>query len=343
MLQISPKILVTGGAGFIGSAMIRQLLQETDSRVLNLDKLTYAACLPGLEEFRKQPNYEFIEADICDGQTVSAAMGKFQPDAVIHAAAESHVDRSISGPAEFITTNLVGTYSLLEATRAYWERLPTDRQGSFRFVQVSTDEVYGTLGDKGQFTERTSYDPRNPYSASKAGSDHLAMAWFHTFGLPTIKTHSCNNFGPYQFPEKLIPVVIYKALQEEKLTIYGTGDNVRDWLHVDDHVRALRLVLEQGRVGETYNIGGNHEKTNLELVCQVCDVLDHLRPRLYGSYRDLIAFVEDRPGHDKRYAIDAQKISGELGWKPLIPFEEGLAQTVQWYLESDWCFKQCKA
>ncbi len=337
--QPSSKILVTGGAGFVGSAVVRQLLGETDVRVLNFDKLTYAASLSSLDTCKTDPRYEFVEADICDALAVREALGSFQPEAIVHSAAESHVDRSIAGPAEFIKTNLVGTFTLLDATLDYWKSLDARRQSSFRFLHVSTDEVYGSLGRDGLFTESTTYDPHSPYSASKAGSDHLTMAWHYTYGLPTLVTHCSNNYGPFQFPEKLVPLMILNALEEKPLPIYGTGDNIRDWLHVADHVRALRLALDRGRVGATYNIGGYNERTNLEIVGQICTILDELRPRRSGSYRDLIAFVEDRPGHDKRYAIDAQRITAELDWRPRHSFEEGLADTIRWYLENQWWWK----
>lgn len=332
--KLPSKIMVTGGAGFVGSATIRHALGAYDCEVLNFDKLTYAANLASLHEVSDSKRYRLIEADICDVGVVSKALREFQPDAIIHAAAESHVDRSIAGPAEFIQTNLVGTATLLEATREYWSSLDEEQMARFRFLHVSTDEVYGSLGDDGLFREDTPYSPRSPYSASKAGSDHLTMAWHHTYGLPTLITHCSNNYGPFQFPEKIVPLVILNALDEKSLPIYGTGENVRDWLHIEDHVRALFTVLVSGSVGETYNIGGDNERTNLEVVRSICDILDRFQPRQKGSYHDLLTFVEDRPGHDKRYAIDATKIKSELDWCPQRSFDEALVETVQWYIEN---------
>ncbi|CAH1387631.1 dTDP-glucose 4,6-dehydratase [Candidatus Nitrotoga sp. M5] len=329
-------ILVTGGAGFIGSAVIRQLIAETDVTVINVDKLTYAGNLQSLISVADNPRYCFEHVDICDTATVANLFHKHQPDAVMHLAAESHVDRSITGPAAFIETNIIGTYTLLQAARKYWNELSTERKNTFRFHHISTDEVYGSLGEAGFFTENTAYQPNSPYSASKASSDHLVRAWYHTFGLPVVTTNCSNNYGPYHFPEKLIPLIILNACNGKPLPIYGKGDNIRDWLYVDDHARALRLVLERGRVGETYNIGGWNEKSNLEVVHAICTILDELRPQ-DAPYASLITYVPDRPGHDHRYAIDAGKVAHELGWKPLETFETGLRKTVNWYLTNpDW-------
>ncbi len=325
------KILITGGAGFIGSALIRHLIGNTDDQVVNLDKLTYAGNLQSLESVSGTARYVFEHVDICDAQEVARVFRQHQPDAVMHLAAESHVDRSISGPAAFIQTNIVGTYTLLEAARAYWGSLEGNRKATFRFHHISTDEVYGSLGEKGFFTEETAYQPNSPYSASKAASDHLVRSWHHTYGLPVVTTNCSNNYGPYHFPEKLIPLMILNAVNGKPLPIYGKGDNIRDWLYVDDHARALRLVLEKGRLGETYNIGGWNEKTNLEVVRSICAILDELHPQGKPHER-LISYVPDRPGHDKRYAIDASKIERELGWKPEETFESGLRKTVQWFL-----------
>lgn len=334
----SRTVFVTGGAGFIGSALIRLLIDESDWRIVNIDKLTYAGNLESLAMVANHPRYGFSHGDICDRAMLDHLFVEHEPSGVIHLAAESHVDRSIHGPADFIQTNVVGTYTLLEATRAYWSSLSPGDKSAFRFLQVSTDEVYGSLGDVGLFTEATPYRPNSPYSASKASSDHLARAWRHTYGLPVLVTNCSNNYGPYQFPEKLIPLMILNALQGKSLPIYGKGDNVRDWLSVDDHVRALHLVLSRGVPGETYNIGGGSEKTNLEVVDTLCDLLDEMRARPDGrSYRGQKTFVADRPGHDRRYAIDAAKIERELGWKPLESFASGMRKTVAWYLaNADW-------
>lgn len=330
------KILVTGGAGFIGSAVIRQIIAETNASVVNVDKLTYAGNLQSLASVADNPRYCFEHVDICDAAEIGRLFREHQPDAVMHLAAESHVDRSISGPAAFIETNIVGTYTLLEASREHWGGLPAQRKDAFRFHHISTDEVYGSLGETGFFTEDTPYQPNSPYSASKASSDHLVRAWHHTYGLPVVTTNCSNNYGPYHFPEKLIPLVILNAVNGKPLPIYGKGDNIRDWLYVDDHARALRLVLEKGRPGETYNIGGWNEKTNLEVVLAICAILDELRPQ-GASHASLITYVKDRPGHDRRYAIDAGKVARELGWKPLETFETGLRKTVEWYLaNTDW-------
>ncbi|MBA3023280.1 MAG: dTDP-glucose 4,6-dehydratase [Gammaproteobacteria bacterium] len=330
------KILVTGGAGFIGSAVLRQFLNETDCHVVNVDKLTYAGNLQSLASVSDSPRYAFEKVDICDAAEVARVFREHQPDALMHLAAESHVDRSISGPAEFIQTNIFGTYTLLEAARNHWNNLEGDKKADFRFHHISTDEVYGSLGDEGFFTEDTAYKPNSPYSASKASSDHLVRAWHHSYGLPVVTTNCSNNYGPYHFPEKLIPLVILNAVNGKPLPIYGKGDNIRDWLYVDDHARALRLVLEKGTLGETYNIGGRNEKTNLEVVQTICAILDELRPQ-GAPHSQLITYVTDRPGHDMRYAIDASKIANDLGWKPLETFDTGLRKTVQWYLSNtDW-------
>jgi len=333
------KILLTGGAGFIGSAVVRQLIRETEHEVINVDKLTYAGNLESLAEARESPRHHFEQVDICDPAEVARVFDQHRPDAVMHLAAESHVDRSIDGPGAFIQTNVVGTFTLLHAARAYWTNLSSEAKPQFRFHHVSTDEVYGSLGATGYFTEETPYDPRSPYSASKAASDHLARAWQHTYGMPTIVTNCSNNYGPYHFPEKLIPLVILNAKAGKPLPIYGKGDNIRDWLYVDDHARALRLVLEKGKPGETYNIGGHNERTNLDVVEGICKLLDEMIPDSpHAPHSNLITFVADRPGHDRRYAIDAGKIERELGWTPAETFETGLKQTVAWYLANDeWC------
>ena len=333
------RILVTGGAGFIGSALIRHLIKDTDHEVLNLDKLTYAGNLESLREVESNPRYRFLQADIGDQPAVADALQSFQPDAIMHLAAESHVDRSIDGPAAFIQTNIVGTYALLEATRAYWSKLDEARRQAFRFHHISTDEVYGDLhGVDDLFTETTPYAPSSPYSASKAASDHLVRAWQRTYGLPVLLTNCSNNYGPYHFPEKLIPLVILNALDGKALPVYGNGQQVRDWLFVEDHARALLQVVTRGAVGETYNIGGHNEQKNLDVVHAICDLLDELQPRAAGSYREQITFVTDRPGHDLRYAIDASKIERELGWTPEETFPSGLRKTVRWYLDNlDWC------
>lgn len=328
-------LLITGGAGFIGSALIRHLIRETDYAVVNIDKLTYAGNLESLSEIETHPNYHFIQADICDADKMAAVFSEFQPMGIMHLAAESHVDRSIDGPAEFVQTNLVGTYTLLEAVRNYWSALQPDQKKAFRFHHISTDEVYGSLGENGLFTETTAYQPNSPYSATKAGSDHLVRAWHHTYGLPVVLTNCSNNYGPYQFPEKLIPLMINNALAGKALPVYGNGQNIRDWLYVDDHVEALQLVLEKGKLGESYNIGGFNEHTNLDVVNTLCQILDDLLPdSAYKPHKNLIHFVTDRPGHDLRYAIDATKIQKELGWQPRETFESGLRKTVEWYLDN---------
>ena len=328
------RILVTGGAGFIGSAVVRQLLAAGDRTVINLDKLTYAANLASLGDSVRHANYRFEQADICDATALGRVFATHKPDAVMHLAAESHVDRSIDGPGAFIETNVVGTYRLLQAAREHWAGLKGMAKETFRFHHVSTDEVYGSLGPSGLFTEATAYQPNSPYSASKASSDHLVRAWGATYGFPVIVTNCSNNYGPCQFPEKLIPLTILKGLSGQPMPVYGRGDNIRDWLYVEDHARALRLVLDKGAIGETYNIGGLNEKTNLCVVETICDVLDTLRPA-GAPRRRLIAFVTDRPGHDHRYAIDATKIERALGWKPVETFESGLKKTIQWYLDNE--------
>jgi dTDP-glucose 4,6-dehydratase len=336
----SRTVLVTGGAGFIGSALVRHLLLDTSYRVVNVDKLTYAGNLDSVAPVLPNERYSFEQVDVCDRSAMDRLFRQHEPDAVMHLAAESHVDRSIDGAADFIQTNIVGTYTLLEASRAYWSSLAEVDRRKFRFLHVSTDEVFGSLDKDGFFTEDTPYDPRSPYSASKASSDHLVRAWQHTHGLPTLITNCSNNYGPFQFPEKLIPVVIQNALAGRPIPVYGRGDNVRDWLYVDDHVRALLAVLERGVVGETYTIGGHNEKSNLDVVKTLCSLLDELVdvPAVEGGHASLIAFVKDRPGHDWRYAIDAGKIARELGWTPRESFESGLRRTVEWYLENQgWC------
>lgn len=332
-------ILLTGGAGFIGSNLVHFLLREKNVTVVNLDKLTYAGNLESLRDLEDDPRHIFIQGDIRDRELIDTLLSKHHPSAVMHLAAESHVDRSIDGPGEFISTNVNGTFTLLEAVRAYWSRLDDNAAADFRFLHVSTDEVYGSLGDKGFFTEKTPYAPNSPYSASKAASDHLVRAYHHTYGLPTLTTNCSNNYGPNQFPEKLIPLMILNALDGKELPVYGAGKNVRDWLYVEDHCEALWTVLRNGRPGEVYNIGGNNERTNLQVVHTLCDLLDALRPRPDSlSYREQIRFVQDRPGHDLRYAIDASKIQRELGWTPRETFESGMKKTVEWYLSNlEWC------
>ena len=332
------RVLVTGGAGFIGSALVRHLIQNTTSQVLNVDNLTYAGNLESLNSVKGNPAYRFAQADVCDPIALFNLFRDFNPEAVIHLAAESHVDRSIDGPAAFIETNIQGTYVLLQAAREYWETLPVAGKAAFRFHHVSTDEVFGALGDTGLFTETTPYNPRSPYSASKAASDHLVRAWHETYGLPVLLTNCSNNYGPCQFPEKLVPLTILKALRGEPLPVYGKGENIRDWLYVDDHVRAILTVLERGEVGATFNIGGNSERKNLDVVKTLCARLDELKPHPDRRYESLISFVTDRPGHDWRYAMDSSKLQRELGWKPQETFESGIAKTVQWYLDNpEWC------
>ena len=332
-------LLVTGGAGFIGSALIRHLLADGDYRVVNVDKLTYAASLDALESAAENPCYAFIQADVSDASAMERVFGEHQPDGVIHLAAESHVDRSIEGPAEFIQTNIVGTFRLLDVALGYWRALSQERRNSFRFHHVSTDEVYGSIGSGGFSAEDSPYAPNSPYSASKAGADHLVRAWHRTYGLPVVTTRCSNNYGPYQHPEKLIPLTILNAVAGKPLPVYGSGENVRDWLHVEDHVRAILAVFQRGRVGETYNVGGHNQTRNVDLVHRLCDLLDALRPSATNApYREQVRFVTDRPGHDLRYAMDAGKIECELGWTPHESFDRGLRKTVHWYLDHlPWC------
>ncbi|HTV90558.1 MAG TPA: dTDP-glucose 4,6-dehydratase [Stellaceae bacterium] len=331
------RLLVTGGAGFIGSAVCRLFVGEWGIEILNVDKLTYAANLASLQAVESDPRYRFHRADVCDQSAIAALLREFAPEAVLHLAAESHVDRSIDGPGDFIRTNIEGTYALLEAALDYWRRLPAEPARRFRFHHVSTDEVFGSLGPAGRFTEDSRYQPNSPYAASKAASDHLVRAWHETYGLPVVLSNCSNNYGPYHFPEKLIPLVILKALHGEAIPIYGTGDNVRDWLYVEDHAAALHAVLTAGRPGETYNIGGDGERSNLAVVTAICDLLDELLPAAaHRPHAKLIEFVADRPGHDKRYAIDAAKIRTQLGWQPCESFDTGLRKTVLWYLANPW-------
>jgi len=329
------RVLVTGGAGFIGSALVRHLVLDKRYEVLNVDALTYAGNLASLRTVEDQPNYRFLKANICDRAAMTEAFESFRPDRVMHLAAESHVDRSITGAAEFVETNIIGTFTLLDVALAYWRTLGGAERERFRFLHVSTDEVYGSLGAEGLFTEETPYDPSSPYSASKASSDHLAKAWQRTYGLPVVVSNCSNNYGPYHFPEKLIPLTILNALAGDRLPVYGRGENVRDWLFVEDHARALDIIIERGRVGETYNVGGRNERRNIDVVETICAVLDKLvpgdRPRT-----ELIEFVTDRPGHDARYAIDATKLESELGWRAQDDFDSGIAKTVEWYLDNAW-------
>jgi dTDP-glucose 4,6-dehydratase len=326
-------IFVTGGAGFIGSAVVRHLLHDTEARVVNIDKLTYAANLDSLPGAAGHPHYAFEQNCICEGGDLRKLFEKYQPDAVMNLAAESHVDRSIDGPGEFIKTNIVGTFTLLQEALRHWRSLSPEKRAAFRFLHISTDEVFGSLGDDGLFTETTAYAPNSPYSASKASSDHLVRAWRETYELPALVTNCSNNYGPYHFPEKLIPHMIIKGLAGEKLPVYGDGKNIRDWLYVEDHAKALTLVLERGVVGETYNVGGRNERTNLHVVETICDLLDDIAPSAAGPRRNLISFVTDRPGHDRRYAIDASKLEHELGWKAEENFETGIEKTVRWYVD----------
>ncbi|WP_191250698.1 dTDP-glucose 4,6-dehydratase [Kordiimonas sediminis] len=330
------KIIVTGGAGFIGSAVCRHLVKDLGHMAINVDKLTYAGNLASLKEIEDSELYHFEKVDICDRAALDALFTKYQPDAVMHLAAESHVDRSITGAGDFIKTNIVGTFELLEAARGYWQSLSEAGKQAFRFLHVSTDEVYGSLGDTGLFMETTPYDPSSPYSASKASADHLANAWHETYGFPVVISNCSNNYGPYHFPEKLIPLVILNALDGQPLPIYGDGSNVRDWLYVEDHAKALFTILTTGRLGEKYNVGGRNERTNLQVVKGICKILDARRPKETGKYEDQITYVTDRPGHDARYAIDATKLETELGWRAEENFETGIEKTVDWYLENDW-------
>ena len=332
------RILVTGGAGFIGSAVCRHLIGTVGCEVLNVDKLTYAGNLASLRDIEADPRYRFSQTDICDLEAMRALFASFKPTGVMHLAAESHVDRSITGAKDFIETNINGTFVMLEAARAYWSALPAAEKAAFRFLHVSTDEVYGSLGETGLFHEKTPYEPSSPYSASKAAADHLAYAWQHTYGLPVVISNCSNNYGPYHFPEKLIPLVILNALHGKPLPVYGQGTNVRDWLYVEDHARALYLVLTRGRLGEKYNIGGSNERRNIDVVTRICAVLDQLRPRA-TPHADLITYVQDRPGHDARYAIDAGKLISELGWKAEENFDTGIEKTVRWYLENEWWWR----
>jgi dTDP-glucose 4,6-dehydratase len=332
------RVIVTGGAGFIGSALVRHLVLDKSYEVLNVDALTYAGYLPSLRSVEDKSNYRFLHANICDRAAMQRAMTDFRPDRIMHLAAESHVDRSITGAADFIQTNVVGTFILLEAAREYWNGLKDKAKRDFRFLHVSTDEVYGSLGDDGLFTEQTPYDPSSPYSASKASSDHLAAAWQRTYGLPVVISNCSNNYGPFHFPEKLIPLTILNAFAGERLPVYGKGENVRDWLYVEDHARALDTIAERGRAGETYNVGGRNERKNIDVVRRICAVLDEIvpanRPR-----EELIEFVTDRPGHDARYAIDATKLERELGWRAQENFDSGIEKTVQWYLDNEWWWR----
>lgn len=338
---MTKTIFVTGGAGFIGSALVRFLINETEHTVVNFDKLTYAGNLESLRSVEESERYHFVQGDICDRDTVSSVFAEYQPDFIMHLAAESHVDRSIDGPGEFIQTNIVGTYELLEAARSYYMTLSESKKADFRFHHISTDEVYGDLGQTGLFTEETSYEPSSPYSASKAASDHLVRAWHRTYQLPVVLTNCSNNYGPYHFPEKLIPLIILNALEGKALPVYGDGKQVRDWLFVEDHARALYKVVSEGKLGDTYNIGGFNEKQNIEVVTTICNHLNDLikdKPANLADFKELITFVTDRPGHDVRYAIDATKINKELGWHPEETFESGILKTIQWYLDNQaWC------
>ncbi|MBE6382205.1 MAG: dTDP-glucose 4,6-dehydratase [Lentisphaerae bacterium] len=351
-MSYNKRCIVTGGAGFIGSALVRLLIRETEATVLVVDKLTYAGVPESLKEAgldpatltSSNPRLSFLKADICDMDAMERAFAQFRPDTVFHLAAESHVDRSIDGPGEFVRTNVVGTATLLQASLAYWKSLDESARAAFRFQHISTDEVYGALGPTGMFTETTPYSPHSPYSASKASSDHLVRAWHDTYGMPTLVTNCSNNYGPYHFPEKLIPLVILNCLDGKPLPVYGAGANVRDWLYVDDHARALLAVNEKGAPGGTYNVGGHNERTNLEVVKTVCSILDEMRPRADGrSYAEQITFVADRPGHDMRYAIDPTKIMGEIGWKPRENFDTGIRKTVRWYLDNEWWWGPIRA
>ncbi len=337
--RIEDLIFVTGGAGFIGANFVLKMIKDSSKGLVNLDKLTYAGNLQTLQSIEKNSNYYFYKGDISDKELITRLLNRYQPIAIINFAAETHVDRSIHGPSDFIQTNIVGTYNLLEATRFYFDHLDNSRKAQFRFLHISTDEVYGTLDMNGAaFLETNRYEPNSPYAASKAASDHLVRSWFHTYGLPVLTTNCSNNYGPYQFPEKLIPIIIHNALKDKILPIYGDGMQIRDWLYVEDHCDGIRVVLEKGCVGETYNIGGKNEKTNLSVVHTICTILDQLKPRTdKRSYSEQISFVKDRPGHDRRYGIDASKITNDLGWRPKYTFDSGIQKTVQWYLDhQDW-------
>lgn len=332
------RFLVTGGAGFIGSALVRFLIKKVGAAVLNVDKLTYAGNLESLSSVSGASNYQFLRADVCNRQSMQQAFSSFGPDVVIHLAAESHVDRSIAGAHDFVQTNIVGTFNLLEAARSYWEGLDAETASNFRFLHVSTDEVYGSLGPDGLFTELTPYDPSSPYSASKAASDHLAIAWHRTYGLPVIVSNCSNNYGPFHFPEKLIPLMILNALDDKPLPVYGSGENIRDWLYVDDHASALFSIATRGRLGEKYNVGGGNERRNIDVVRTICAILDRTIPRI-SSYTDLITSVEDRPGHDARYAIDSTKLEAELGWQAVESFDTGIEKTIRWYIDNEWWWR----
>ncbi|HLP67339.1 MAG TPA: dTDP-glucose 4,6-dehydratase [Rhizobium sp.] len=329
------RVIVTGGAGFIGSAVVRHLVTAMGYEVLTIDKLTYAGNLASLSVLDNNPSHRFLKADICDRASIHEAFESFRPDRIMHLAAESHVDRSITGARDFIETNVIGTFTMLEEARCYWQSLPAREKEAFRFLHVSTDEVYGSLGDHGMFTEQTPYDPSSPYSASKAASDHLAKSWARTYGMPVVVSNCSNNYGPYHFPEKLIPLMILNALHGKALPVYGNGANVRDWLYVDDHARALDLIAERGRIGETYNVGGRNERRNIDVVTRICSLMNTLRPE-GGPHERLISHVTDRPGHDARYAIDATKLETELGWKAQENFDSGIEKTVKWYLDNEW-------
>ncbi|MCL6655299.1 dTDP-glucose 4,6-dehydratase [Agrobacterium rubi] len=329
------RVLVTGGAGFIGSAVVRHLINDKHYDVLNVDKLTYAGTLTSLKSVNDNPLYRFENADICDRTAIAQAISSFRPDRIMHLAAESHVDRSITGAKDFVETNVLGTFNMLECARAYWQTLDNTAKETFRFLHISTDEVYGSLGDDGLFTEYTPYDPSSPYSATKAASDHLAKAWGRTYGLPVVVSNCSNNYGPFHFPEKLIPLMIISAMEGKSLPVYGSGSNIRDWLFVEDHAKALDIIAERGRVGETYNVGGRNEQRNMHVVNRICALMDEFRPE-HGPHSKLITYVQDRPGHDARYAIDATKLEQELGWKAVENFDTGIEKTVKWYLENEW-------